>query len=275
MPEPLTDFSSASLAVAAELNPAGWFRLLVPVIPGAAVEETDEYMRYETGLPSPLFNGFMLANLQPERSARTVRDLVDHFKHRNRPMSCWIGPTSRPENLSQLLLANDMEALPDTPCMAMDLDMLENGQAKPPGLEVAEALTPTDMDDWLVPVAAGFKMPAEVNTIIRDASCAVGLGPGSLMRHFIGRFDGIPVGCASTFYGAGVAGVYTVATVPEARRRGVAASVVMEALRAARDAGLKASILHSSSMGYGVYERMGFRECSRMQMYAWTPPAPT
>jgi GNAT superfamily N-acetyltransferase len=274
VPELLPDVCGVSLAIAVEVNPAGWFRSLLPAIPVAVVVDTDEYLRFETGLPSPLFNGFMRPRLQPERAALMVRDLVESFKARSLPLSCWIGPASRPVDLSEHLLANGMEALPETPCMAMELDLLEDGLVGPPELEVAEALTTADMDDWMVPVAAGFRMPSEITRVIRDALCTFGLGPGSTIRHFIGRLDDLPVGCATTFYGAGVAGVYTVATVPEARRRGVAASVVTAALRAAREVGQTVSILHPSAMGYGVYERMGFRECCRMRMYTWMPPSP-
>jgi predicted acetyltransferase len=65
----------------------------------------------------------------------------------------------------------------------------------------------------------------------------------------------------------GVAGIFGVATVPEARGRGLGTAISLHALREARDMGYKVSVLLSSRMGYRIYQRLGFKEYCRLEIY--------
>jgi predicted acetyltransferase len=72
------------------------------------------------------------------------------------------------------------------------------------------------------------------------------------------------------FQGAGVAGIYWVATVPEARQRGLGTAITLVPLLEARDMGYTTGILHASEMGYGVYQRIGFQELCMMNHFMAT-----
>ncbi len=73
-----------------------------------------------------------------------------------------------------------------------------------------------------------------------------------------------------SYLGAGVAGVYFVMTVPEARRRGIGAAITYAVLREA-EAVAEYGVLGSSPAGRSVYARLGFREYCTIELYEWTP----
>jgi GNAT superfamily N-acetyltransferase len=76
---------------------------------------------------------------------------------------------------------------------------------------------------------------------------------------FLGRLDGRPAGTSTLVRTDDVSGIYAVATVEGARRRGVGAAVTWAAVSRAREWGSRAVILQSSPMALDVYGRMGFR----------------
>ena len=88
------------------------------------------------------------------------------------------------------------------------------------------------------------------------------------LRLLLGRLDGIPVATAIAARWKDGVCISGVMVIESARRRGVGTAMTCAALRAAPD--VPASLC-ASALGYGVYERLGFREVGRG--LDWTPPA--
>ena len=65
----------------------------------------------------------------------------------------------------------------------------------------------------------------------------------------------------------GDAGVFFVATLPEARGRGLAGGLLAAALVAARDRGCEISTLQATKAGEPVYLRLGYQSFGAMQMW--------
>ena len=80
--------------------------------------------------------------------------------------------------------------------------------------------------------------------------------------------------CAWVLCAGGVAGIYTVGTVPEAHGRGFGTAVT-EAVRHAQGLGYRSAVLWASPAGRPVYERMGFRVFGALTVYQWAPAAKT
>jgi ribosomal protein S18 acetylase RimI-like enzyme len=73
-------------------------------------------------------------------------------------------------------------------------------------------------------------------------------------------YDGeVPVSAACGFLAGETGGIYSVATPPEFRGRGFAASVTAIATNNLFEHGAMSVVLQASKMGFGVYERLGFQ----------------
>lgn len=86
---------------------------------------------------------------------------------------------------------------------------------------------------------------------------------------WVGYWNGLPVATAAALVSGGAIGIYNIATAPGYRGRGVAEAITRFAIaEATRDAGELPVILQSTSLGFRMYSRMGFREVSRILVFA-------
>jgi ribosomal protein S18 acetylase RimI-like enzyme len=77
---------------------------------------------------------------------------------------------------------------------------------------------------------------------------------------FVIYVDGAPVSCSMTLVSHGVAGVYYVATVASARRRGLADALTRVAAQAGFELGARVVWLGASEMAADLYRRIGFSD---------------
>ena len=112
--------------------------------------------------------------------------------------------------------------------------------------------------------------PRPFGEAFAELAVTIGLGPQS-PRHFLARVDGEPAATCSLFLGAGVAGIYDVSTLPELRKRGLGRLITRAAMREARARGYRMAILHSSTLGAGIYRALGFRDVCAIGQHVWPP----
>jgi ribosomal protein S18 acetylase RimI-like enzyme len=113
--------------------------------------------------------------------------------------------------------------------------------------------------------AVGFGVPVDPFAAIVTAD-ALAIPE---LRAYVGEVAGEPVATAiGVTFGDAVA-VFNVATVPAMRRRGHGAALTARAVADGLAAGARWSWLHSTDLGLGVYERLGFRVAERWT--CWVP----
>jgi GNAT superfamily N-acetyltransferase len=102
-----------------------------------------------------------------------------------------------------------------------------------------------------------------------DGTFARGLGspPEGFMRCYRARLDGEVVCVVATADVDGDCGVYWVATLPEARGRGLTGRLMAIGLAAGRDRGCDISTLQATKLGRPVYDRLGYRDAGTLQMW--------
>ena len=116
-----------------------------------------------------------------------------------------------------------------------------------------------DLEAFARVAAAGFGLPIETAAVI--CTPAVLSAPG--VSFYLARTGAGPACCTVSMRTGDELGIYLVGTVPEQRRRGLAAAVVSRALADGFAAGAALAYLQSSTMGYGVYRALGFREVTQ------------
>ena len=89
------------------------------------------------------------------------------------------------------------------------------------------------------------------------------------VRLAVAYLDGEPVSCGAAIRSASTVGLYAVATIERARRRGIGRAVSWAAIEAGREAwGGTIAVLQSSDVGLPVYRSMGFEEVAGYYLYA-------
>jgi ribosomal protein S18 acetylase RimI-like enzyme len=104
-------------------------------------------------------------------------------------------------------------------------------------------------------LAASFEAPIELlgrfMAVVRQMEEA---------RWYVGRFEGAIVSTAVVNTLDGATGIYNVATPREFRGRGYGSALTARAVREGFEAGSVFAFLQSSTIGHGVYRRLGFRD---------------
>jgi len=268
MTEILTDLSPTSLTTAVKANFYAFFHWMRNSA-AATVHNSSHGFNWRTNIAHPWFNG-MLSTLPPAADAsQIINETVNYFQADDVPsFSWWLAPHLEPTGWSQHLLAFGFQYNNSTPGMAIDLATLPQPTESP--LTIRRVEGQDMLAEWIDVLMRGFGMPTEMGSGF--FALLEGLGTDFPYRHYLGYLNDKPVASSTLFLGAGVAGIYNVATVAEARGQGIGSTMTLAPLYDARDMGYRGSVLQSSEMGYGVYQRLGFQKLCRMDHFYWQAP---
>jgi ribosomal protein S18 acetylase RimI-like enzyme len=262
----LKDFAPESLIVAIKANLFEYYDYLGRS-PKAELYESPYLKLLLTGIPHLFLNNVLRTQLRAGNVDEVIQQTLTNLRSRNvTKLSWWTEPGTQPEDLGAHLVSHGLEYTDGGPGMAVDL------------LELKEGLTPSDLTikrveeaetlrDFVQAAVIGFGLPDTSEPMCFDLLFGLGFDPP--LRNYVGYLHGEPIATSESFLGAGVAGIYWVSTVPEARRQGIGSAMTQAPLREAREMGYRVGILHSAPLGLGVYRRLGFVEYCRMSHYVW------
>jgi ribosomal protein S18 acetylase RimI-like enzyme len=264
--------TDAALAAAVEANTVAWLTHAAR-LPGAARHGEADAVWFLTGRPSPLLNGVARASLAAGAGDSAALDariaaLLAPFRARRLPLCWWTGPGTRPAALGAHLERHGLRGAGGGAGMAADLAGLPD-LAAPAGLRVARVADAAGVEAWL-DAGQQARTPAPLRAAAAEAARGLALAPGAPLRHYVAWLAGQAVGKATLFLdvAAGTAGVYGVLVHPDWRRRGVGTAVTLALLREAHRLGYRLGVLAATALGEGVYRRLGFREVTRIELYA-------
>ncbi len=243
--------------------------------PGGEVRRDADLQLTSSGVRFRAINVVALANLAPEGAAGRIDEAIAWMRVRTDRWRWLVGLTSRPLDLEERLLSAGLIQVGNSPGMAVGLDAwrASAGASAPPldGVTIERVSDEAGLARWRDVQQRGLGLDDAATEAWWLAHRRPGFDPASPLMNWLASLDGVPVAAAALFLGAGVAGIYNVCTVPEARRRGIGATVTAAALREAASRDLRLAVLGSSEMGYPIYRRLGFHEVSRLRSYSPGP----
>ena len=259
---PLLDTSPEGLRAAIEADSIGT-RIRGSDLPGQQHLDADASWTVGAAM-DPYANTVASARFDPATADRRIAEIVATYDALPSPFLWWRAPFHAPDDLGARLERAHVYPLGDSPAMAMDLRTLGDAPAVDGRFEVRGV---TDADGLRAyidvlsaePPEAGappMYTPEKVRRVIDAVTPRLALEPAPL--RVVGYLDGRPVATARLSLAGGAAGLYAVATLPEARGHGYGAAVSHACLATGRDLGYRIATLQSSDMGFRIYERLGF-----------------
>jgi len=262
MPEILTDLTPATLAAANKANLYGFFRTFEQ---STTMEfaRMDGIARWHSPHPYFWFNSVLCSRNATAVDNRIIEETIAFFQSRKiKSIGWWLEDGVSRSSWGDLLLQYGFEYFDGPPGMDVDLKKLPEELPIPPGLEIRTMNGPEALHDYAHLITTAFDFPAETEPAAYDWARGLKLGISLLI--YLAYLEGKLVGTSSIFYGAGVAGIYTVGVSSEARRKGIGAAMTLRPLLEARNKGFRIGILQSSEMGYKVYQMLGFEKRTQL-----------
>ena len=261
----LTDLSDAVLVDAIRLNMCDFFRYLGGCLPGTQFEN-GKFTRWHTPLPHPWFNGVLSSRAFEEQDEDFIAATIQYFRAKKvGTFTWWMEPPLRPADWELALSKHGFGFSNGTPGMAADFHTLDESFGAVNGFEVRAVADEESLRTWVGVFIRGYGLPPTWASVTFDLWRQLGLDPP--LRNYLGYWNGTPVSTSSLFYGGGAAGIYCVATLPEARGRGLGAALTLYPLLEARALGYRVGVLQSSEMGFNVYKRLGFRHLCQIENF--------
>lgn len=143
--------------------------------------------------------------------------------------------------------------------------------ATPEAMEIGlgAAARPQTEVDWIE--QADLSVVAQLNDRVYgyDGSFARALEgvPAGALTVYAANLDGRPASCCMTLRCGSDCHLTLVATLPEARGRGLAGTLIGHALADGREEGLEISTLVATKAGRPLYERLGYRGVGALEMW--------
>jgi ribosomal protein S18 acetylase RimI-like enzyme len=224
---------------------------------------------FETPIAHLPYNGVIRTRIEGDTDT-AIGELLQRFRLRGVEFFWLVHPSARPADLGDRLAASGVNPVETAIGMSLELDGWEPTPT-PPAVAYREVLDEDELLAYHRLTVSYWELGQADAAAVEELQRA--LEPGRTPGHrYLAFVDGVPVGkgYVSLAGPPGVASLYGMSVLPEARGRGIAGGLTAVLLGRARDAGCSRAVLHSSELAVGVYRRAGFVEQCRLPFHATT-----
>jgi ribosomal protein S18 acetylase RimI-like enzyme len=243
-----------------------WLRVTAGQVPGSVIRSGGGVTAIATGQPMPLFNQVVVE--APSGTADGMRAAVAAMREVGAPF--YIVLRRGPDDPLAPVLDELGVRLEDGALPGMAVHPIPVGEPAPealPGHEIRRVADAAGLADHVRAASDGFEMPAPLVAAVVGEE--LWLRPGCAV--YVGYTDGQPVSTGFSIRTGRTLGIFTIATVPAARRRGYGAAMTARLLADGAAAGCDVAALQASDQGRSVYERLGFRTVIEYDVWFGAP----
>jgi GNAT superfamily N-acetyltransferase len=271
----LHDFSPPALAQAIQANWADSY-IYFGRSSSAELSVNSHLTWLLTGIPNAFLNVVFRTQLPSRGTDELIDETLAHFRSRHVQKLSWWAECQTPRaELEKCLVRFGLIFKEGGTGMAANLMDLPEDLPPVAGLTIIPVESIAELRQWVHVNRISFGIPEYAEGRLFDLYADVAFEPP--MQCYLAVLNGQPVGTSQFFLSAGVAGIYNVTVLPEARGQGIGAAVTLAALREARRRGYRVSILQASRLGYPVYRHLGFQDFGKLNNFEWDnetePPA--
>jgi hypothetical protein len=240
-------------------------------VSGAELHETADLRWFATGIPLAVFNGVPYSRLSEADVDAALVLTQASVDRRRAPAMWWTGPNTRPIGLGERLERRGLAMTRMMIGMVVELGAIRH-VTEPPGNFRIERVCGTEMRRlWAQILAEGSGFPEDAARSLADLEPTLPDAAYVANPRYIGFLSDRPVATSVLVLAAGLAGIYAVATIPDARRCGVGSAMTALPLLEARAQGYQLGMLQATVMGHSAYKKLGFREICQYRCYSQTP----
>ena len=227
---------------------------------------------FVTSVPDHFMNLVVCTDLPPGGIEAEIEQALAHFQSLNIRRITWLAREGTlSTEVKKSLLAHGLTFHESySRDMAADLASVPTDLSLPSGLEILPVETGEGLKEWIHTMSLGFGISTEYEPAWYDfltvAACDLPF------RTYLARLNGKPVGTSQLFTSAGVAGIYNVTCLPEARGQGIGTAITHAPLMDACVMGYRVAILQASALGYPVYRKLGFEDFGNLSVFLWEDP---
>jgi GNAT superfamily N-acetyltransferase len=231
----------------------------------STVIDNDKYLFALTDIPFPFFNCVLNAKFTELNAASEIKQLIKQADEKNVPLLWYTSPSSTPANLSQYLTHNGFVQVDKAIGMATNL-LTMNTKPIPENITIEMVNDEATLRVWCDTLVIGYEMPSTVADELFSFYKQLGFANAQSIN-YLAKLNGKAVGTSSLILKEGIASIFSVSTIKEARRKGVGRAITQAPLQLAKSLGYEIGVLQSSEMGLPVYESLGFVELCQFTQY--------
>lgn len=223
---------------------------------------------FTSGIKNIGYNGVTCARFSNEQLDLQITNTLEPFRQNGIPLTWWVGPLSQPGTLGKALQAHGFTHNRDMIGMAADLTQL----IRLTPLDLEYTFEPVNdlaaLEAWMPLFMETFGVPVCDASFVLDVFGQLSFSPDSEWRHYLLRVGSEVVATGSLHLGAGVAGLYNIATRPAYRQNGLGTAITLLIYEQAKKLGYGIGTLQTTyPNALRLYHRMGFEVYCKFGIY--------